>query len=129
MSNLLHQLVRDDVIKNPKLMGVWVEQNLRKNNLVRIEGCSLAIKEFGNNNPFSNGTIYNLECMQIYKDRRKQENGRSGAISHWKKEPTKEQLLKKIAKISKSELKQIVDESENSGRIFTETLHVLSKRY
>ena len=129
MSNLLHQLVRDDVCNDIKLMGMWVEQNLKKNNKVRIEGCSLAIKEFGNNNPFSNGTIYNLECMQIYKDRRKQENGRSGAINHWKKEPTKEQLLKKLAKNSKSKLKQIVDESEDSGRIFTETMHVLSKEY
>ena len=110
-------------------MGMWVEQNLKKNNKVRIEGCSLAIKEFGNNNPFSNGTIYNLECMQIYKDRRKQENGRSGAINHWKKEPTKEQLLKKLAKNSKSKLKQFVDESEDSVRPFTETMHVLSKEY
>ena len=129
MSNLLHPLVRDDVIKNPELMGMWVEQNLKKNNLVRIEGCSLAIKEFGNNNPFSDYKIYSLECMQIYKDRRKQESGRVGGINHWKKEPTKEQLLKKLAKNSKSKLKQIIDESEDSGRIFTESMHVLSKRY
>ena len=129
MSNLLHQLVRDDVIKNPELMGMWVEQNLKKNNLVRIEGCSLAIKEFGNNNPFSNAVIYKLECIQIYKDRRKQENGRIGGINHWNKELTKQQLLKKLAKNSKSKLKQFVDESEDSGRIFTETMHVLSKEY
>lgn len=118
-----------DVIKNPDLMGIWIEQNLSKNNLLLIEGCGLAIKTFGNHKPFSNSKIYHLKCMQKFKDVRKQESGRLGAKHHWEKEPSKKDILKKLAVKSKSELKELLDETENSSMIFTETLSALSKRY
>ena len=118
-----------DVIKNPNLMGIWVQQNLSKNNLSHIEGCSLAIKTFGNNKPFSNSTIYRLGCMQKFKDKRKQESGKLGAKHHWEKEPSKKDILKRLAVKSKSELKELLDESENSSMVFTETVSALLKEY
>ena len=118
-----------DVIKNPDLMGIWILQNLSKNNLLRIEGCGLAIKTFGNNKPFSNSKIYNLKCMQEFRDTRKQKSGRLGAKHHWEKEPSKKDILKKLAIKSKSELKGFLDESENSSMVFTETLSTLLKEY
>ena len=122
-------LTRDDVISDPSLMSIWVDQNLSKNNMLRIEGCALAIKEFGNDNPFSNKSIYRLDCMQRYKDSRKQSQARKGAMSHVLEEPTKKQLLSKISKLPKSKLKSIVDESANSSEMFSESLVSLSREF
>lgn len=120
-------LTRDDVISDPSLMSLWVDQNLSKNNMLRIEGCALAIREFGNDNPFSNKSIYRLDCMQRYKDSRKQKQARKGAMSHT--EPTKKQLLSRISKLPKSKLKIIADESANSSEMFSESLVSLSREF
>lgn len=122
-------LSREDIVKDPELMSVWVEQNLSKNNLAVMEGCAFAIKEFGNNRPFSNIFIYRLECMEKYKDKRKQLPGKIGGMSHTTTAITKKQLLSKLSKLPKSKLKSIVNESENSSVMFSESMDVLSREY
>lgn len=124
-------LSRDDVINDPTLMGLWVEQNLKKMRLAKIEGCAMAINEFGNYKPFSNYQIYHLECMKPYKDKRKQMAGKIGAniSNHVEQEPTKKQLLSKLSKLPKSKLKTIVNESANSSVMFDESMFALTKEY
>ena len=54
---------------NPhELMGIWVSQQVRMKRVATIDGCALAVKEFGNGHPFSRCFIMRLKCIEKFKN-------------------------------------------------------------
>ena len=130
MSDVLHVTVsKEDVIKNHDLMGIFIENHLKKNNLPTMTGCAEAVKIFDGYKGLSCSKIHELECMERFKDTRKQFSGKLGAKNHWEKESSKQEILNKLAKKPKSQLKQLLDASADSSLMFNETFNSLAKRY
>lgn len=122
-------VTRQDVMNNPDLIGVWIRQNLKKQNKLKFEGCAMAVEEFGNDNPWSDAKVRGLASLQGFKDIRRQESGRKGAEKRWSKEESKESLIKKLSKIPKSKLKELINESESSSQVLSETFGSLLKEF
>ena len=130
VSDVIQVTVRkEDVINNHDLMGVFIENYLKKNNLPMMTGCAEAVRIFNGVRGLSTGQIHRLECMEKFKDKRKQFSGKLSAHSHWNKEPTKKEILNRLAKKPKSQLKQLLDASADSSLMFNETFVSLTKRY
>ena len=130
MSDVIQVSVsKEDVIKNHKLMGIFIENHLKKNNLPKMTGCAEAVKIFDGCRGLSSTQIHNLECMEKFKDTRKQFAGKLASKSHWNKEPSKQEILNKLAKKPKSQLKQLLEASADSSLMLSETFSSLAKRY
>lgn len=62
------KITRDDVLADPhNMMARWVEQELRLRKLPLIQGCALAVKEFGGNHPCSDNMIRKMKSMEKFK--------------------------------------------------------------
>jgi len=120
---------KEDVINNHELLGVFIENHLKKNNLPMMVGCAEAVRIFEGVRGLSSPNIHLMECMQKFKDTRKQFSGKLASSAHWSKEPTKQEILNRLAKKPKSQLKQFLDASEDSSMMLNETFNSITKRY
>ena len=120
---------KEDVINNHELLGIFIENHLKKNNLPIMVGCAEAVRIFEGCRGLSSSRIHTLECMVKFKDTRKQFSGKLASSAHWSKEPTKQEILNRLAKKPKSQLKQFLDASADSSLMLNETFDSLTKRY
>ena len=130
MSDVLQVTVsREDVINNHELLGIFIENHLKNNNLPMMVGCAEAVRIFEGCKGLSCTRIHELKCMDKFKDTRKQLQGKLASSKYWSKEPTKQEILNKLAKKPKSQLKQFLDASADSSLMLNETFDSLTKRY
>lgn len=121
--------VINDIVKNghdSTLIVVWIKSELERKKLPKSEGCSLAVQEFGNGNPFSSTTIYRIKSIKEFKNHIYQEN-----ISHrvYSSDESKRMIVKKLSKQSKEFLLAVNEIAENPSEPMYQVLHSMARRF
>lgn len=112
----LQHITRSDVITDPSLkrhegvmMARWVREQLEIRKLPMSKGCSLAVTEFGNDNPFSTPYIYKLKSLSVFKNTIYQEN----ALQRKRPRIKAIDLDRKLSKLNKNVKENILEIMNN----------------